>query len=170
MPDISHSEAPLFVLSIFLIALLLVGLFAVINIVLEKKNFPQNKFILKNKHDKLIKKGKFKKAIYLCYSYLKTVEDDKLDEYFFVYDLISRDFFHSGSILDSFYFAEIANKYLQRIDVTKDSLSENIKTPGQEIQSRLAEMETRLSTEEKHELSIKIKLFDEQKLISYPNL
>ena len=168
MREISHSEAPVFVLTIFLIAFLLIVLFIVISRFFEKKSFPVNVDMLTATHDKLSNKGKYKKAIYLCYSYLKTIEDDQFGEYCFVYNLISNDLYNIGYVLDAAYFTNVAISYTLKMGSKKNCLpQEDLK---RELQVRLEKIEGKLSSEDRLELSTKLKLFDQQGVISYPNL
>lgn len=169
MREISHSEAPLFVGMIFLIVLMLAGLFIVIHHFFQKKNFPDNVGELKDKHEKLINKNQLKAAVHLCYSYLKTIDKDS-EESGLVYYLLSQNFDRLGSVSDSVYFAHIAAIFFQKSNTPDESFSGDSEGLKKEIKHRVTEMEANLSVKERFEVLKKIELFDTQGIISFPYL
>jgi len=169
MFDIAHSEAPLFLLIVFLITILFTGLVIYVAHIVEKRNFPSNKNELINKHNKLLTKGDLKAALYLCYSYLKTIEDNKADEFMQTYFLISQDLYRLNYIPDATYFSYIASSFTLDSNISHNS-SEGFETLESEIKSTLTEMKAHLSEAEHLNVLTKIKTFEEKKKITFPSI
>ena len=114
MLDISHSEAPIFLLVVFLITAVSTGLLIYVIHMVQKRNFPSNKNALINKHNKLVSKGDLKAALHLCYSYVRTIKENNNNEFVHTYFLISQDLYRLGSVLDAVYFSYIASSVIRR--------------------------------------------------------
>lgn len=169
MFDISHSEAPLFLLVVFLITIVSTVLLIYVIHIVQKRNFPSDKNELIHKHNKLVSKGEFQAALHLCYSYVKTIEDNKADEFMHTYFLISQDCYRLNSISNAIYFSYIASSFSPP-GLNSSNLSEDFETLDSKIKSTLTEMKAHLSEAEHLEVLKKIKTFEEKKEIIYPSI
>ena len=169
MFDISHSEAPLFLLMVFFITVLSTLLAIYVVHIVQKRNFPSDKNELINKHNKLVSKGDLKAALYLCYSYLKIIEDNKADEFMHTYFLISQDLYRLNLISDATYFSYIASSFTRNHNFSHN-LSDDFETLGSEIKSTLTKMKAHLSEAEHLDVLKKIKIFEEQKKVIFPSI
>jgi uncharacterized protein with PhoU and TrkA domain len=153
---------------VFLITIVSAGLLIYVIHIVQKRNFPSDKNELIHKHNILVSKGDLKAALHLCYSYIRTIEDNKTDEFMHAYFLISQDLYRLGSVSDAIYFSYIASCF--SLNHNSNRLSDEPDTLENEIKNTLTEMKTHLSEAEHLNVLKKVKTFEEKREIIYPSV